>query len=130
MNGFQEQQLFTGATQSQGFAPEQAVDTTIGLRENYQVANANTKRFVEAARLQNEQKLAKKVELYNTIGDLVPQAKKYGEQLAKAYLDSQAVNRLGFCRVPGFALGCCAGFKPFWPLAIAQQAPLAIIFQA
>lgn len=91
MNGFQEQQLFTGATQSQGFAPEQAVDTTIGLRENYQVANENTKRFVEAARLQNEQKLAKKVELYNTIGDLVPQAKKYGEQLAKAYLDSQAV---------------------------------------
>ena len=32
--------------------------------------------------------------------------------------------------MPGFALGCCAGFKPFWPLALAQQAPPAIIFQA
>ena len=37
---------------------------------------------------------------------------------------------LGFCRVPGFAFGQCASFKPFWPLAIAQQAPLTIIFQA
>ena len=37
---------------------------------------------------------------------------------------------LGFCRVPGFALGCCVGFKPFWLLALAQQAPQAIILQA
>ena len=37
---------------------------------------------------------------------------------------------LGFCRVPGFAFGRCAGFKPFWPLALVQQAPPAIIFQA
>ena len=37
---------------------------------------------------------------------------------------------LGFCRVPGFALGCCASFKRFWPLALVQQAPPAIIFQA
>ena len=37
---------------------------------------------------------------------------------------------LGFCRVPGFAFGCCAGFKHFWPLALVQQAPPAIISQA
>ena len=37
---------------------------------------------------------------------------------------------LVFCRVPGFALERCAGFKPFWPLALAQRAPPAIIFQA
>ena len=37
---------------------------------------------------------------------------------------------LDFCRVPGFALGRCVGFKPFWPLALVQQAPPAIIFQA
>ena len=41
-----------------------------------------------------------------------------------------SVYSLGFCRVPGFAFGQCASFKPFWPLAIAQQAPLTIIFQA
>ena len=37
---------------------------------------------------------------------------------------------LGFSRVPGFALGCCASFKRFWPLALVQQARVAIIFQA
>mgnify|MGYP003603443015 FL=1 len=37
---------------------------------------------------------------------------------------------LGFCRVPGFALGCCASFKRFWPLALVQQALPAIILQA
>ena len=37
---------------------------------------------------------------------------------------------LGFCRVPGFAFGQCAIFKSFLPLALVQQAPPAIIFQA
>ena len=37
---------------------------------------------------------------------------------------------LGFCRVPGFALGRCASFKPFWPLALVQQAPPAILLAA
>ena len=37
---------------------------------------------------------------------------------------------LGFCRVPGFALGCCASFRLFWPLALVQQALPAIILQA
>jgi hypothetical protein len=37
---------------------------------------------------------------------------------------------LGFCRVPGFALGCCASFKRFWPLALVQQVLPAIILQA
>ena len=35
---------------------------------------------------------------------------------------------LVFCRVPGFALGCCASFKRFWPLALVQQAQAAIFF--
>ena len=35
-----------------------------------------------------------------------------------------------FCRVPGFALGCFASFKPFWPLPLVQLALVAIIFQA
>ena len=37
---------------------------------------------------------------------------------------------LGFCRVPGFALGYCASFKRFWPLALVQQALPAIILAA
>ena len=35
---------------------------------------------------------------------------------------------LGF--LPGFALGCCASVKSFWPPALAQLALVAIIFQA
>ena len=30
--------------------------------------------------------------------------------------------------MPGFAFGCCAGFKHFWPLALVQQAQAAIVF--
>ena len=41
-----------------------------------------------------------------------------------------SVYLLGFCRVQGFAFGQCASFKPFWPPALAQRAPPAIIFQA
>ena len=41
-----------------------------------------------------------------------------------------SVYSLGFCRVPDFAFGRCAGFKPFWPPALAQLAPPAIILQA
>ncbi len=41
-----------------------------------------------------------------------------------------SVYLLGFCRVPGFAFERCASFKPFWPPALVQQAPSAIIFQA
>ena len=41
-----------------------------------------------------------------------------------------SVYPLGFYRVPGFAFWFCASFKPFWPLALVQQAPTAIIFQA
>ena len=41
-----------------------------------------------------------------------------------------SVYSLGFCRVPGFALGRCVGFKPFWPPALAQLALVAIISQA
>ena len=41
-----------------------------------------------------------------------------------------SVYLLGFCRVPGFAFGRCASFKPFWPLALVQQALPAIILAA
>jgi hypothetical protein len=36
---------------------------------------------------------------------------------------------LGFLPCAGLRLGVLRHFKPFWPLALAQQAPLAIILQ-
>ena len=41
-----------------------------------------------------------------------------------------SVIRWVFRRVPGFAFGRSASFKPFLPPALVQQAPPAIIFQA
>ena len=41
-----------------------------------------------------------------------------------------SVYPLGFFRVQGFAFRSCANFKHFWPLALSQKAPPAIIFQA
>ena len=43
---------------------------------------------------------------------------------------SQAFIRWGFGAGPGFAWIRCAGFKPFLPLALVQQALAAIIFAA
>ena len=41
-----------------------------------------------------------------------------------------SVYSLGFGFLAGLRLWAVRQFKPFWPLAIAQQAPPAIIFQA
>ena len=41
-----------------------------------------------------------------------------------------SVYSLGFGFLAGLRLGALCQFKPFWPLALVQQAPPAIIFQA
>ena len=45
-------------------------------------------------------------------------------------LTFSSVIRWVFCRVPGFAFVLRASFKPFWPPALAQRAPVAIVLQA
>jgi len=91
MNGFQEQQLFTGAAQVQGFAPEQVADTTIGLRESFEVQNRNFQAQVAATQRQNELQLEKDLRNYELLGQFAPKLKELGQFAAKAYLDSQAV---------------------------------------
>ena len=41
-----------------------------------------------------------------------------------------SVYSLGFLPCAGLHLGVLRHFKPFWPLALVQQAPSAVIFQA
>jgi len=91
MKGFQEQQLFTGAAQVQGFAPEQVADTTIGLRESFEVQNRNFQAQVAATQRQNELQLEKDLRNYELLGQFAPKLKELGQFAAKAYLDSQAV---------------------------------------
>ena len=45
-------------------------------------------------------------------------------------LTFSSVIRWVFCRVPGFAFVLRASFKPFWPPALVQQAPPAILLAA
>ena len=91
MNGFQEQQLFKGAAQVQGFAPEQVADTTIGLRESFEVQNRNFQAQVAATQRQNELQLEKDLRNYELLGQFAPKLKELGQFAAKAYLDAQAV---------------------------------------
>ena len=46
------------------------------------------------------------------------------------HLVSQAFVGWVFCHVSGFALGRCTSFKPFWPPALVQLVPAAIVFKA
>ena len=91
MNGFQEKQLFKGAAQVQGFAPEQVADTTIGLRENIGIQDRNFQTQAEATKRQTEQRFAKDIETYELLGQFSPKLKELGKFAAKAYLDAEAV---------------------------------------
>ena len=92
MNGFQEQQLFSGAARVQGFQPQETPDLTAGLRERGEVEQANLKRLAAEENLRQANAINKKVEVYEAIGNLgIPMAKQLAELTAKSFLDSQAI---------------------------------------
>jgi hypothetical protein len=91
MQGFQEQQLFTGAAQSQGFQPDQTPDTVSGLRAGFETKNRSFQNLITAKRQQHQADLNRAIQNTELLGQIVPAAKKYGEQMAKAYLDSEAI---------------------------------------
>lgn len=91
MKGFQEKQLFKGAAQVQGFAPEPVADTTIGLRENIGIQDRNFQTQAEATKRQTEQRFAKNIENYELLGQFSPALKELGKFATKAYLDAEAV---------------------------------------
>jgi len=91
MQPFQEQPLFTGAEQSQGFAPDQTPDTVSGLRAGFEQTNRNIDNLIAFNRQKNEAELNRKIQNAEIVGQIVPAVKKYGEKLAKAYLDSEAI---------------------------------------
>ena len=92
MNGFQEQQLFSGAARVQGFQPQETPDLTTGLRENAETRQANLKRLAAEDMIRQASAINKKVETYEAIGNLgIPMAKELAELTAKSFLDSQAI---------------------------------------
>lgn len=91
MQGFQEQQLFTGAAQSQGFKPDQTPDTVSGLRAGFETRNRSFQNLITAKRQQHQADLNRAIQNTELLGQIVPAAKQLGEKMAKAYLDSEAI---------------------------------------
>ena len=107
MKGFEEQDLFTGATQAQGFAPDQAPDTSSFLRENMGMIDRN---FAQAESVQNTELNAKLQTQMNVLKGLQafsPKAMELATNLGKAYIESEYTKATAKARAmgPGFNYG-------------------------
>ena len=91
MAEFQEEQLFRGASQGQGFAPIQAPDITPFLRENMGIVDRNYERMVSAKKAEQESQLTKAQELYKTLGQFSEKAMEIAKTMGSAYIDSQII---------------------------------------
>ena len=89
MAEFQEQQLFRGAAQAQGFAPSQAFDITPLLRENMEITNTNLGRAVSARKNELESNVKRTQELYTTLGTFSEKAMQLAQTIGSAYIDNQ-----------------------------------------
>ena len=107
MKGFEEQDLFTGAAQAQGFAPDQAPDTSSFLRENMGMIDRN---FAQAESVQNTELNAKLQTQMNVLKGLQafsPKAMELATNLGKAYIESEYTKATAKARAmgPGFNYG-------------------------
>jgi hypothetical protein len=91
MAEFQEEQLFRGAAQGQGFATTQAPDITPFLRENMEIADRNYARMVSVKKADQESQVLKTQELYKALGVFSSQALEVASTIGKAYIDSQVI---------------------------------------
>ena len=89
MAEFQEQQLFRGAAQAQGFEPEKAFDITPLLRENMDIASTNLGRAVTTRKNELESNVKRTQELYNTLGTFSEKAMQLAQTIGSAYIDNQ-----------------------------------------
>ena len=89
MAEFQEQQLFRGAAQAQGFEPEKAFDITPLLRENMDIASTNLGRAVTTRKNELESNVKRTQELYTTLGTFSEKAMQLAQTIGSAYIDNQ-----------------------------------------
>jgi len=104
MAEFQEQQLFQGAAQSQGFAPMQAPDTSRFLRENMGTIDANFARMQSQQEAVNERKLNEQQRLLETLGQFSTTAMNFAQTLGKNYIDQQIIEGQNKARSLGKSL--------------------------
>ena len=91
MAQFQEQELFKGAAQRQGFAPVQEGDITPYLRENMATVDANFARLAEAKQKEFDNKLRRQQQTLKTLGEFSSTALEFAKTQAKAYIDNKYV---------------------------------------
>ena len=91
MAQFQEENLFQGAAQAQGFSPLQAPDLSPFLRENAQQQNRNLANLKSQQQAINEAQLKRKLQLYEGLKDFSPVFMKAAQQLGQAYINNQMV---------------------------------------
>ena len=91
MAEFKEENLFTGAAQSQGFAPAQAPDISPLLRENASVWDRNIARAESQQAAINDAELKRKISTYEGLGVFSPKFMEMAKLLGGAYINNRMV---------------------------------------
>ena len=94
MAEFQEENLFTGAAQSQGFSPDQAPDLSPFLRENMDQYDRNYAQLKSQQQAQNEAALKKQIQTYEGLGVFSPKFMELAKNLSEAYITNQPRDRI------------------------------------
>jgi len=101
MKGFEEQDLFQGATQAQGFAPQQAPDTSSFLRENMGMIDRNFAQMESAQNAELNSKLQTQMNILKGLQAFSPRAMELATNLSKAYIDSEYAKATAKMRAMG-----------------------------
>ena len=91
MAEFQEEMLFTGAAQSQGFSPLQAPDLSPFLRENMAQTSRNYDALIAQQQAVNNSKLQKTVQTLETLGQFAPKFMELAKNIGEAHITNQMI---------------------------------------
>jgi muramidase (phage lysozyme) len=91
MAEFQEQDLFQGAVQAQGFSPLQAPDTSQFLRENMEQVDRNFANLKSQRQAQLDSSLTEQLRTLEMFGQFSKTAMEAAQVMGQAYIDHQFV---------------------------------------
>ena len=103
MAEFQEENLFTGAQQSQGFAPAQAPDISPFLRENMEQVDRNFAQLKSQQQAKNQADLRKAIQTYEGLAAFSPKFMELAKNLGEAYITNQMIEGNAKTRSLGLA---------------------------
>lgn len=104
MKEFQEEILFQGAAQSQGFAPSQAPDVSRFLRENMAQFDRNLANVQNTQQANLDAKYQKQIKTLEMFGQFSTTAMEFAKTMGKAYIDSQIIEGQNKARSLGRSL--------------------------